>query len=240
MQNHTRSRRVLTTLALTVGYSLAASATVINGTVTRNVDGDTMWVEQDDTRKPLILKIRMLGLDAAESCFPVQATGGCVGQGHFGEDAKRVLAQLAPVGRRVKVDLQGTDVYQRALGRIFVKNIDIDLKMIRLGAAIPYIICTGENCDRSFFKKEKVADYLDDCHLARTKGLGLWNPADPLKEMPFEFRLRMSGRDPDKYVGDFETGELFDPADYKKVDVCNRIFFPKLADAEAAGFEFKK
>lgn len=243
MQNLTQSGwRLYILIASLTSFVSVSSAVMVNGTVMRNVDGDTMWVEQggrrdsSEGRKPPLLKIRMLGIDAPESCFPT--TGGCVGQGHFGNDAKEKLAELAPVGTSVRIDSQGIDSYQRTLARVYVKNVDLDLKLIRLGYAIPYIICAGERCAKSFFQKEKVGVYLDACRSARSKGLGVWNPKDPLTEMPFEFRLRMSGRDPDKYVGDFKTRELFEPADYRKVDVCDRIFFPNSAAAEAAGFEF--
>ena len=222
--------------------SITAPASVLNAKVTRNVDGDTIWVEKtgqsreyaDAKPNPSILKIRMLGMDAPESCFPT--AGGCVGQGHFGTDSKEKLAELVPVGTRVRIDEQGLDTYKRTLANVLVGKTDINLRMVELGLAIPYVICTGPTCDRAFFKKQNVSAYLNACHKARTKKVGIWNPKDPLREMPFEFRLRLSGRDPNKYVGDFRTQELFEPDDYKSVDVCDRIFFMTLDDAESAGY----
>jgi hypothetical protein len=56
--------------------------------------------------------------------------------------------------------------------------------------------------------------------------------------MPFEFRLRMMERTPNKFVVDYDTHELFMPEDYKEVDVCRRIFFMKAEDALKMGFKW--
>lgn len=108
--------------------------------------------------------------------------------------------------------------------------------MVKLGWAIPYIICEGTRCNPSYLEDENAQEYLEACEYARTKKLGIWNPKQPLKEMPFEFRLRMQGRDPEKFVGSFDTKEYYRPEDYTEVDVCDRVFFMKESDAKHAGF----
>lgn len=66
--------------------------------------------------------------------------------------------------------------------------------------------------------------------------LGIWDPENPLEELPFEYRLRTGDRDPDKPVGDWFTKMYVDPADYNEVHVNNRIFFFTEEDAIEAGY----
>ena len=149
------------------------------------------------------------------------------------------MRTLAPVGTQVELQDYGLDKYGRTLGRIFQKEQDINLAMVESGWAIPYIICEGDSCTANFFTAQPVAQYLKSCKEAREKGLGVFNPKDPLKEMPFEFRLRMQHRKPDKFVGNFETKELYPPDQYRQVDVCQRIFFMKQSEAERVGYRIK-
>ncbi len=210
----------------------------VPGTIEKNVDGDTIWVQASDnssSTKRERLKIRMIGIDAPETHLPT--THGVVGQGAFGDTAAEEMVELAPLGARVVVQDKGLDKYGRTLGRVIVKGVDINLKMVESGWAIPYIICEGTTCTKDFFETENVEAYLNACHDAEDSGLGVFNPKKLLKEMPFEFRLRMQNRKPDKYVGDFKTKELYRPADYDEVEVCDRIFFKRLMDAKKAGFK---
>ena len=131
----------------------------------------------------------------------------------------------------------GKDIHFRVLGRLEYRGADINLEMVKSGWAIPYFICDGPFCDEKFFERQKVATYMEACKQARQSGLGVFDPKNPLKEMPFEFRLRMQQRHPDKFVGDVETHQLFAPAAYAKVDVCARIFFPSEKNAIALGFQ---
>ena len=109
--------------------------------------------------------------------------------------------------------------------------------MVRLGLAVTYIICEGANCNGKFLEANHVDEYVAACEEARANGQGQWNPKDRLKELPYEFRLRLGSRKPEKYIGNLETRELLKPAEYKKVDVCHRIFFMKKEDGLHAGFK---
>lgn len=224
-----------------------ASAKYIKGTIVKNVDGDTVWIEPAGTARPpqwvtakaekSTLKIRMIGIDTPETHLPT-TDHGVVGQGHWGDDAADMLAKKLPIGSKVVLEDQGRDKYGRTLGRIFLVNSDINLAMVASGWATPYIICTGSSCDEGFFEREHVAKYISACEAAEKAGRGIFDKKSPLKEMPFEFRLRMQGRKADKWVGYFETGELYTPKDYKKIPVCQRIFFMTQQDATNAGFGF--
>jgi len=217
-------------------YALHASA--LPGTIEKNVDGDTVWVQATNQPnswgKRERLKIRMIGIDAPESHLPTSQ--GVVGQGDFGNIASEHMTKLAPVGTKVVVDDKGLDKYGRTLARLLVKGVDVNLKMVEIGWAIPYIICEGPTCGKNYFAKENVEGYIAACHTAEDGEKGIFDSADPLKEMPFEFRLRMQKRKADKYVGNYQTKELYRPADYDHVEVCERIFFKRIIDAKRAGF----
>jgi micrococcal nuclease len=46
----------------------AVQAKTLQGIVTHVSDGDTLWIEVDQSRKPI--KVRLQGIDAPESCQP--------------------------------------------------------------------------------------------------------------------------------------------------------------------------
>ncbi len=54
--------------------------------------------------------------------------------------------------------------------------------MIRQGKAVPYFIYP--NFDRFEAYREALKEAVEEKR-------GIWNPEDPLKEIPFEFRLRV-------------------------------------------------
>jgi endonuclease YncB( thermonuclease family) len=217
---------------------LVQATTTHEGKIFSIADGDTVTVSSAGKR----LKIRMVGMDSPEAHLSVP--GGVVSQGKFGSAGTKAITAMIPVGTSVRVEQVGVDKYKRILGRVFKDDKDINLAMIEVGWAIPYIICEGDTCDRDFFVREKVSDYINACRTARQKGLGIFDPKDPLTEMPFEFRIRMQRigtqpRKPDKYVGDYESKVLYAPDDYKQIDVCQRIFFWKFEDAEKAGYALR-
>lgn len=223
------------------------------GVLEKISDGDTVWVKTKTRPENFLLsdsileltdqvrgrlKIRMVGMDAAEVHLPTPSHG-VVGQGRFGDAGTVELEKLIQIGEEVTVEDHGFDVYKRTLGRLFVGKKDINLAMVKSGWAIPYIICSGAECDGNYVERENVEGYVKACEQAQKSGLGLFNPKDPLKEMPFEFRLRMQERTPDKLVGDFYTRTLYAAEDYRDVDVCSRVFFMKEAEARKAGFEYR-
>lgn len=228
-----------TLCVLPCNSAIAAEHRMIKGVIAKVVDGDTLWVQsrannnsEDAAASTKPLKVRMISIDAPETHLPTPQ--GVKGQQPWGDQATTQLNELSPLGKSVSVEDFGTDKYDRMLARVYVGDNDVNLDMVRSGWAIPYIIC--EKCEEDFFKKENTEDYLSACEQARKKGIGIWNKSKPLKEMPFEFRLRMQNRKPEKFVGSFSSNEYYAPADYDKVDVCDRVFFMREADAKKAGF----
>ncbi len=211
----------------------ASDQQVVQGVIAKIVDGDTVNVTPDQRT---VLKIRMLGIDAPETHFPTP-DHGVVGQQPWGDYATAYLQGFLKVGNNVALQTWGLDKYKRTLGFVFAKQVDINLQMVRGGWAVPYIYCTGPGCTRDFFKNNRVREYLMSCDAARKERRGIFSATKPLKEMPFEFRMRMTNRQADKYVGDYDTMTLHEPDDYKGIDVCRRIFFSSKTAAHKIGFK---
>lgn len=143
---------------------VAVSAVAVHG---QEITGKVVGVTDGDTVKVLVdrktVTVRLEGIDAPES-----------GQS-FGRKAKDALAALV-AGKEVRVEQTGTDQYGRALGTIFVGDVDVNAKLVEQGWAW-------------HFKK-----YSSDIRLAkleidaRDAKRGLWAEAKPLP--PWEFRAR--------------------------------------------------
>jgi len=235
----TRIIHVLAVLGLGSAWAIGDSLEArIKGAVSRNIDGDTVWVCPEgrgdcDGILQMPVKIRMVGMDAPEYHYPTSL--GYVGQGKWGKLAHERFREMAPVGQKVEVEEVGRDSYGRMLARVYVGEFNTNLEMIRLGWAVPYFICEGP-CNQDYFMREKVKAYVDACNGAKKEGLGIFDPSEPLSEMPFEFRLRMQNRILEKPVGDFGTKLLYEAAAYKKVDPCYRVFFRSVKDALDVGY----
>lgn len=212
-----------------------SKAEMVEGRITRISDGDTVLfspANASSSQRPW--RIRMIGMDAPEQHLPTDH--GMVGQDQYGEQATAHLLEMIQVGSQVTLETHGTDRYGRVLGRIYSNGTDVNLQMVRDGWAIPYIICEGRECQPGVLETERAHEYFSACAEARTAGLGIFSPENPLTEMPFEFRLRMQHRQPEKFVADYYTHQLFQPDEYSQVDVCRRIFFMNQNDAQRLGF----
>ncbi len=199
--------------------------------IERVVDGDTVHVRDLKNRR---IKVRMQGMDTPETHL---VTGnGVVGQMPWGDDATRELERLLPVGRRAELEDFGTDKYGRTLGHVVLNGRNANIEQVRRGQAVSYIICGPGNCNEDFLEEIHAEEIVEACHQAKKAGLGIFNPSNPLKELPFEFRLRHQKRKADKYVGNIATREYVTPSRYESIPVCDRIFFLSEQDAKDLGF----
>ena len=92
---------------------------VLTGTVSRIVDGDTLWLKTEG-EDPVV--IRLEGIDAPESCQ--------VG----GSEATAALNALA-LGHSVTVRVSAHDEFGRTVGKVFDGEKDIGDRMVRDGMA---------------------------------------------------------------------------------------------------------
>jgi hypothetical protein len=152
-------------------------------------------------------------------------------QAPWGEQARVELLRLAPAATAMRIETEEMliDPFGRILGHaIRSDGLDLNREQLRLGQGVLLVI--WPNVGR--FEDYRAAEIE-----AQDQGRGIWNPALPLTELPFEYRLRNDGGTPFRWVGDFFTRRYVDPPDYRRVDVNNRIFFNNTTDAASAGYQ---
>jgi micrococcal nuclease len=134
------------------GDTPSATARGESGVVARVNDGDTLTLSGG-------ARVRLVQIDAPE------LTTDC-----YGRAAQRALAALAPEGKRVSLvrdpALDDRDTYGRLLRYVVVGDTDVNLELVRRGAASPY-----------FFRNERgehAAELLDAVDVAREGRAGYW------------------------------------------------------------------
>ena len=185
-------------------------------TVSSITDGDTLRFTPALEGTTIL---RMLHVDAPETA-----------QAPWGEQSRSQLIQLAPAATEIRIETEQTrlDGFGRVLGHAIRRDgVDINREQLRTGQAVLYVI--WPNADR--FEEYRAAEIE-----AQAERRGIWNPAAPLTELPFEYRLRIDRDTPFRPVGDYFTRNYVEPADYGQVHVNNRIFFNNRNDAAAAGY----
>lgn len=90
------------------------------GTVSRVVDGDTIWLRTAADAQPVVVRIE--GIDAPESCQP------------GGAQATAALNELA-LNRSVTVRVSTVDDHGRSVGKVFDGAKDLGDRMVRDGQA---------------------------------------------------------------------------------------------------------
>jgi micrococcal nuclease len=120
--------------------------------VTRINDGDTLTLGGG-------ARVRLVQVDAPE------LTTDC-----YGRAAQQALASLVPEGTRVRLvrdpALDATDRYGRLLRYVLVGDTDVNVELVRRGAASPY-----------FFRNERgehADELMDAVEEARAERLGFW------------------------------------------------------------------
>lgn len=195
----------------------------ITKAVTKIVDGDTINVEPFPDGED---SVRLLGIDTPETNYRGRS------QGAHAEAAKVFLNGLVHVGDTVTIeqDQEERDRYGRVLAYVLKDAENINVKLVEAGMAAPYQIYPN----LKFFDEIRQAT-ID----ARNQNKGIFNPADPLTELPFEFRMRVGRRSPRKYVGDYQTKTYYNPVEYKEVTLENRVFFFREQDAINEGYKLR-
>ena len=188
-------------------------------TVTSITDGDTL---QFNPAIQGVTTLRFLNIDTAE-------LGGNT-QEPWAAAARAQLQQLLPPSSEIDIELdqERIDPFGRVLGHaIRTDGLNTNREQLRLGHAVLYVIWPN----LAHFTEYRAAQIE-----AQASGRGIWNAASPLRELPFEFRLRVDGSTPFRPVGDFFTRSYVEAGDYRQVHVNNRVFFNSRTDADAAGY----
>ncbi len=218
------SRLVVATLAavlVAVGAAPAAHAADYTGRKVEYVnDGDTLQFYPAISGSK---SLRFLNIDAPEMGGDTQEPWAADSRDHL----RGLLPRRAAI--TITTDVEEKDIYDRVLGHAIrdADGLNTNREQLRMGHAVTYVIWPNQ----AYF-----TDYRTAQKEAQDAGRGIWDPADPLTELPFEYRMRSNGESPSKPVGDWFTKKYVDPADYDQVHVNNRIFFWDTADADAAGY----
>jgi micrococcal nuclease len=135
--------------------------------VARINDGDTLTLRGG-------VKVRLVQVDAPE------LTTDC-----YGRAARRALAALVPEGTRVRLvrdpALDDTDRYGRLLRYVLVGDRDVNVELVRRGAASPYFF-RGDRGEHAAELLDAVAsargehadELLDAVDAARDERAGYW------------------------------------------------------------------
>ena len=128
-------------------------------TVTKIVDGDTFWIDDDSGKG---LKIRLIGVDTPES----RNTGNKV-KAYYGAEASEYLSRLI-AGKKVRLeyDVDRFDRYDRTLAYVYLEDgTFVNADLLRKGYAM--IMTVPPNV--------KHADkFLKLSQKARRQNRGLW------------------------------------------------------------------
>ncbi len=170
------------------------------------------------------VSIRMVNIDTPEL--------GGDGQEPWASAARDGLRGQLPASTAITLttDREAQDTFGRALAHVTrtADGINVNREQIRNGHAVLYVLWPNT----ANFLEYRAAQIA-----AQDAGAGIWNPASPLRELPFEYRLRSGNRPPNQWVGDFLTRFYVEPAQYRRVHVNNRVFFSNSAEAFSAGFQ---
>lgn len=130
--------------------------------ITKVYDGDTVKAEADDA----VIYVMLVGIDAPE----ITTRSGPPGQ-PFGDEASRFLSHLV-LNKLVEIKAYGHGPYphDHILGEIHVRNVNVNLEMVRQGLA--------EVCSEGLPKGLDVASYLSAEDEARDHTRGIWSQGE--------------------------------------------------------------
>ena len=140
-------------------FSLSIIAVAVSGKVIRVSDGDTILIQSGSQK----IRVRMYGIDAPEL------------KQKYGEESKKYLEKRI-MDKNVDIKVINQDQYGRKVGKVFYKNKDINLEMLKTGNAWFY---------EYHAKQEK--EYKKAFKSAQEQKLGLWKDENP--KNPRKFRL---------------------------------------------------
>ncbi len=155
-----------TCLVLLAGGAFADpcdGSSCLDAVVVGVADGDTVTLLVEKAGRPSQTRLRLTEIDTPERGQP------------WGTRARRALADKV-FRRQVKIKSEGTDRYDRMLGKIFVDGRDINREMVREGHAWAY---------RQYLSDESL---LDDERRARQAGAGLWSLPRAQHVPPWQWR----------------------------------------------------
>ena len=152
-------------LCLVLLLPMCATADTIKGRVVGVASGDTVTILDTNNTK---YKIRLSGIDAPEKAQP------------YGDISKKSLSNLV-YGKNVDVEwLKFEKQHKRAVGKVLLNGVDINLEQVKLGMAWFFLHYQNEQSEQDRL------DYANAQVAAEDKKIGLWIDSNPTP--PWEFR----------------------------------------------------
>lgn len=136
----------------------------LNGKVVSVADGDTITVLDGSNGQH---KVRLSGIDAPEKKQP------------FGNVSKKSLSDLV-FNRQVDVEWHKEDRYGRKVGKVLIRDLDVNLEQVKRGMAWFYRKYKGE------LVQEDRVNYVQAQQEAEANKIGLWIDENPIP--PWDFR----------------------------------------------------
>lgn len=143
---------------LALATAAADAGRSLTGTVTRVVDGDTIWVALAADGR--VEKVRYIGMDTPELHHPAR---GEESGGREAADLNRRLVLGKAV--RLELDVRERDRYQRLLAYVWVGDLLVNAELVRLGYAHAVTVPPNVAHARHLSRLEREA---------RGAGRGLW------------------------------------------------------------------
>lgn len=137
--------------------------------VERVVSGQTIEIADRSVAVPLLEPIRLIGIQAPD-----------IRQNPWGQEARIQLEKLT-LGQEVllEFDTQEKDGFDRLLAYVWLGGKLINEYMVKEGLALA----------KPDFPNTKYMERLTNAQeKARLMGLGIWNPNQPMRQTPGEFR----------------------------------------------------
>lgn len=149
-------------LALLVLATTPTLAATLSGKVVYVADGDTITILSPNKKK---VKIRLVEIDAPEKEQP------------YGQESKKALRDLV-FRKVVHVEWDKIDKDNRTLGRVFVGDIDVNMRQVKTGAAWAYT---------QYLTDDRIKRAENEARAAKA---GLWALQADQITPPWEWRHR--------------------------------------------------
>ena len=152
--------------------ALQPRESLVTATVQQVISGNTLEVIVPSLANNQIQRVRLIGLDA-----PLPA------QRPWGKEAMDFLRQVDKETVQLEFDQEQRDAYDRFLGYIWHNGQLINLAMVAEGHALVNSRLPNVRYESQLQRGQEAA---------RLQGLGIWNPANPMRQTPSEFREQRS------------------------------------------------
>ncbi|NEQ40817.1 MAG: thermonuclease family protein [Okeania sp. SIO3I5] len=144
--------------------------------VERVVSGQTIEIADRSAAVPVLEPIRLIGIQAPD-----------IRQKPWGEEARIELEKLT-LGQEVllEFDVQEKDRFNRLLAYVWFGGKLINEYMVKEGFAL---------AEPDFPNTKYMERLINAQERARLMGLGIWNPDQPMRQTPAQFRRQIGNRE---------------------------------------------